>query len=320
MKVIIGTNTFGLEKGIPDLKSEYPQAEFFHCASREDMEKHITDADVYLGWISRDALLKAKNLKWIQSPSSGVDNFLTIPELVENEVLLTSAVGTHGACLAESVLGMILAFNRGIRASILCQKEHVWAIREIRPKQIELTGSTMGIIGFGVVGRSLAKRAYAFDMRIIAVDLYPKNKPDHVDKLWGMEHLNDLLKESDYVVVAVPYTPDTKGMIGTEQLALMKPSAMLVVISRGGVVDQVALAQALKEKRIASAALDVVRPEPLPEDSELWDMENVLITPHIAGGTQYEGQHILSIFRENLGRLLRGELPLRNQADKKRGF
>ncbi|MBM3213070.1 D-2-hydroxyacid dehydrogenase, partial [Candidatus Poribacteria bacterium] len=214
----------------------------------------------------------------------------------------------------------ILAFNRGIKNAILCQKDHIWAIRDIRPKQIELTGSVMGIIGFGVVGRALAKRAYAFDMRIIGVDLFPVKKPDYVDQLWGMERLNNLLEESDYVVVTVPYTPGTKGMIGAEQLALMKSSSMLVVISRGGILDQEALVKALKENRIARAALDVTRPEPLPGDSELWDMENVLITPHIAGGTQYEGQHILSIFKENLEHLLKGELPLRNQVDKKRGF
>jgi len=320
MKVVIGTNSFGLEKGITDLMKEYPQVEFFYCANREDMEKHIIDANVYMGWISRDAFLIAKNLRWIQSPSSGVDSFLTIPELVESEVLLTSAVGTHGACLAESVFGMILAFNRGIKKAILCQKDHIWAIRDIRPKQIELTGSVMGIIGFGVVGRALAKRAYAFDMRIIGVDLFPVNKPDYVDQLWGMDRLNNLLKVSDYVVVTVPYTPGTKGMVGAEQLALMKSTSILVVISRGGIVDQEALIKALKENRIARAALDVTKPEPLPGDSELWDMENVLITPHIAGGTQYEGQHILSIFKENLEHLLKGELPLRNQVDKKRGF
>ena len=320
MKVLIGANSFGLENGIPALREKYPQVEFIYSANREELQNIIADIDVYLGWISREAFLKAEKLKWIQSPSSGVDNFLIIPELVESNVLLTSAVGTHGACLAESVMGMILAINRGIKTAILNQQNHVWAIRDIRPKQVELTGSNMGIIGFGVVGRALAKRASAFDMRIIALDMYPNNKPEYVDKLLGMNSLNDLLKESDYVVITVPYTPQTKDMIGEEQIALMKSNATLVVISRGGIVDQDALIKALKEKRIASAALDVFKPEPLPADNELWDMENVLITPHSAGGSQYECQNILEIFSDNLGRLIRGELPLRNQADKKRGF
>jgi phosphoglycerate dehydrogenase-like enzyme len=140
------------------------------------------------------------------------------------------------------------------------------------------------------------------------------------DLLWGFGRLGDLLRESDYVVVTVPRTPQTLGMIGAEQLALMKPSAILVGISRGGIIDQRALAQALREKRLAAAALDVFETEPLPADSELWDMENLLITPHVAGGTQFETQYILDIFRENLERFMRGDLPLRNQIDKQRGF
>jgi phosphoglycerate dehydrogenase-like enzyme len=217
-------------------------------------------------------------------------------------------------------MGMIFAFTRGIRDSILRQREHEWAIRAIRPKMVELTGSTMGIVGFGTVGRALARRAQAFDMRIIAVDLYRGEKPDHVDGLWSLDRLDELLRESDYVVVTVPYTPQTVGMIGAEQLALMKPSAMIIGISRGGIIDQEALAAALHGNRLAAAALDVFKPEPLPADSELWDLENLIVTPHVAGGTQLESQHVLDILGENLGRFARGELPLRNQIDKARGF
>jgi phosphoglycerate dehydrogenase-like enzyme len=264
--------------------------------------------------------MAAKRLKWVQSPSSGINYYLAIPEFVESGVLLTSASGTHGACLAESAMGMIFAFTRGIRDCVLAQQERSWAIRKVRPKLVELTGSTMGIVGLGKVGRALAKRAYAFDMRIIAVDLYPIDKPDCVSELWGIERLDDLLRESDYVVVTVPYTPRTVGMLGAEQLAAMKPNAVLVGISRGGIIDQEALAQALRQGRLAAAALDVFQPEPLPTESELWDLENLLITPHTAGGTQFEARYILEIFGENLGRFLSGDLPLRNQVDKERGF
>jgi phosphoglycerate dehydrogenase-like enzyme len=215
---------------------------------------------------------------------------------------------------------MIFAFTRGVRECIIHQPQRTWDIRELRGKLVELTGSTIGIIGFGTVGRALAKRAQAFEMRIVAVDLHPADKPGYVSELWGTDHLDKLLRESDYVVVTVPRTAQTQGMIGAEQLALMKPSAMLVGISRGGIINQEALAQALREKRLAAAALDVFDPEPLPADSELWDIENLLIMPHVAGGTQFEAQYILDIFRENLGRMLRCELPLRNQIDKKQGF
>ncbi len=320
MKVLVGPNPMGLENALPDLMRDYPQVEFVHCTQQGVLSDAIADVDIYMGWLDRDIFLAARNLKWIQSPSSGINYYLAIPELVESDVLLTSARGTHGSCLAESALAMIFAFTRGIRHCVLRQQEHVWSIHEIRGKLVELTGSTLGIIGFGAVGRALAKRAQAFDMRIIAVDLYPSNKPEYVDGLWGLDHLDHLLSESDYVVVTVPRTPQTLGMIRAEQLALMKPSAMLVGISRGGIIDQRALAQALRENQLAAAALDVFDPEPLPADSELWDLENLLITPHTAGGTQFEARHILEIFHENLGRFLRGDLPLRNQIDKQQGF
>lgn len=215
---------------------------------------------------------------------------------------------------------MILAFTRGIRDAVLYQQQHEWAGRAIRTKLVELTGSTMGIVGLGSVGCALAERARAFGMRVLAVDLYSDRKPDCVDELSHVDRLNELLRASDYVVVTVPYTAHTEGMIGAEELALMKPSAMLVGISRGGIIDQDALAKALREGRLAAAALDVTRPEPMPADSELWDVENLLIMPHVAGGTQFEGQYVLEIFAENLGRFLRGDLPLRNQVDKERGF
>lgn len=320
MKVLVGPSPTGLERALPELQREYPQVEFVYCPDRAVLMEAIAEADVYLGWLDRAHFLAAKKLKWIQSPSTGVNHYLAIPELVESNVLLTSARGTHSNCLAESVLAMILAFTRGIRDSVLRQQQHVWALREIRPKLVELTGSTLGIVGLGASGRALARRAHAFDMRIIAVDLYPVDKPGYVAELWGLDRLNDLLRESDYVVVTVPYTPQTHGMIGVEQLALMKPSAMLVGISRGGIIDQKALAQALRERRLAAAALDVFEPEPLPADSELWDLENLLITPHVAGGTQFEAQYLLRIFRENLERFLCGDLPLHNQVDKRQGF
>jgi phosphoglycerate dehydrogenase-like enzyme len=320
MKVLVGPNMQGLEQALPSLQQGFPQLEFAHCSEREALANAIADADIYLGWLSRDIFLAAKRLTWIQSPSSGINYYLAIPELVASDVLLTSARGTHGACLAESALGMILAFTRGLREAAFRQQRHEWASLGIRSTLVELTGSTLGIVGFGVVGRALARRAQAFDLRILAVDLFPVDRPEYVAGLWGLDRLPDLLRESDYVVVTVPYTPKTCGLIGAQQLALMRPTALLVGISRGKIVDQAALAQALREKRLAAAALDVFDQEPLPEDSELWDLENLLITPHIAGGSQLEAQHILDIFRENLQRLLSGDLPLRNQIDKRRGF
>ena len=320
MKVLIGTNPMGLEKAIPELQAQYPDITFEHVAQREDTLAMIADADVYVGWMNRDVCLAAKQLKWVQSPSSGIDYYLAIPEFKECDTLLTSASGTHGACLAESALGMILAYTRGIRDSILAQPRHEWAIRTIRPKLVELTGTTLGIIGFGRVGRALAERAQVFGLRILAVDMYPTDKPAYVEALWDLDSLDELLAQSDYVVVTVPRTPETMNMIGAEQMERMKSTAILVGISRGGIIHQEAMAEALREGKIGAAAVDVTYPEPLPEESELWDLENLLITPHIAGGTQHEGQYVLEIFQENLARFLKGEFPLRNPVDKERGF
>jgi phosphoglycerate dehydrogenase-like enzyme len=321
MKVLVGQNPMGVEKGIPALQELYPDITFVHCPDRgEVLARELADCEVYVGWLNRDLFLGAPKLKWIQSPSSGVNYYLDIPEIVASDVLLTSASGTHGGCVADSAMAMILAVTRGIVPSVLDQAKGVWNPREIRPKLRELSGSTVGIIGLGAIGRAFAQRVKAFDTRVIAVDLNPNASSPHVDQVQGLDKLDDLLAESDYVVILVPYTAQTKDMVGAEQLAKMKPTALLVPMSRGGIVNQDALIAALKSGQIGGLASDVFYPEPLPADSELWTMPNVLIAPHIAGGTQYEGKYVLEIFTENLGRFLRNEMPLRNHVNKQLGF
>lgn len=320
MRVVVGPNNLGLERVIDDLAPHYPGAQFTHCRDREALAKELADAEIYMGWLGRDEFLAARALRWIQSPSSGVDRFLTIPELRDGDVILTSARGTHGVCLAEHTFALLLAFTRGIRQFVVEQQRHHWSNREWRSSMVELTGSTLGIVGFGAVGRAIARRAQAFDMRILAVDVACADRPEYVERLDDLSGLAALLGESDYVVVTVPYTAGNHGLIGAEELDLMKPEAILVGISRGGIIDEDALTDALRGGRLAGAGLDVVANEPLPSDSPLWDVPNLLITPHIAGGTQFECANILEIFAENLARYARGEFPLRNQVDKQRGF
>jgi phosphoglycerate dehydrogenase-like enzyme len=317
---LIGPNGFGLEQVIPELSAQHPEATFAYCNDHTRLLDEIASAEVYFGWLSPDLLAAAPKLRWVQSPSTGVDGFLKLPSMRENDIILTSARGTHAACLAEHALAMIFAFTRGIKAFARHQQDRRWVSRELRNTLVELTGSTIGIVGFGTVGQALAKRAQAFDTRILAVDVLPREKPDYVEQLGGLEALDDLLAASDYVVITVPYTAHTHGMIGAEQLSRMKPTAILVGISRGGVIDEAALISALNAGQIAAAALDVFEKEPLASDSPLWDMENVLLTPHAAGGSQFESETIRSIFKENVGRYLRGEFPLRNQIDKQLGF
>lgn len=320
MKVLIGANPMGLEAGIPALQKEFPDVEFVHCPERDQTESMIGDADVYMGWLSREAFLAGKKLKWVQSPSSGINYYLDIPEMIESDVLLTSAAGTHGAAVAESAMAMILAFTRGVRSAIIDQPSKAWNNRTIRPTMMELTGTVMGIVGAGAIGRALAKRAKAFEMRVISLDLYPNNKSEYMDDLWGLDRMDAMLEIADFVVITVPYTQQTANSFGAAQMAKMKQGSMLVVMSRGGIVDEDALVDALKSGHLGSAALDVFKPEPLPENSELWTLPNVLCAPHIAGGTQYEGKYVLDIFAENLRRLRAGQTPLRNQVDKQAGF
>jgi phosphoglycerate dehydrogenase-like enzyme len=209
--------------------------------------------------------------------------------------------------------------TRGMKTYIEAQAEKRWDPK-VRAGLVELTGSTMGIVGFGVVGQALAERARAFGMRILAVDRYPGLQPAYVESLEPVEGLDRLLRESDYVVVTLPYTPENDNLIGAAQMALLKPTALLVGISRGGVIDEDALLEVLRERRIAGAALDVVRIEPMPPDNPLWDLDNILITPHAAGGSQIEGKRIRAIFVDNVRRYIEKEFPLRNTVNKKLGY
>jgi len=320
MKILIGPNQMQVQRALDEMQQRYPDVEFDLCTDREKVAEHIVDADGYIGFLDSKSFNAAKKLRWIQSPASGINYFLAVEGLPESEVVLCSAAGTHGGSVAESAIAMILAFTRGIRASVQYQPEHKWAGSEIRAQNTELAGCTAGLVGFGQIGRGLAQRLAGFEMRIIAVDLMPHDKPDHVAELWGLDRLDDLLAESDFVITLVPYTEDTVNMIGEAELAKMKSTAMLVGMSRGGIINEQALIKALKDGTIACAACDVFETEPLPDDSELWDLPNMLVAAHIAGGTQREFERIMPIIWENLDRFVHDQYPLRNQVDKIRGF
>ncbi|MGC9520353.1 MAG: D-2-hydroxyacid dehydrogenase [Anaerolineae bacterium] len=320
MHILIGPNRYNLDQVIPALTAQFPKLTFDVCEDDACVSDRIAEADAYCGWLNRDQFLAAKNLRWIQSPSTGVDAFCRIPELVEGDVILTNARGAHAVPLAEQALAGIFAFTRGTKVFLEHQARHEWASRERREELVELTGSTLGIVGFGTVGQAIAERAQAFGMRILAVDLLQIDKPDYVERLDGADGLDALLQESDYVVITVPYTELTHGMIGAAELARMKPSAILVGVSRGGIIDEAALVDALTSGQLAAAALDVFETEPLSEDSELWDIDNLVITPHAAGGSQFEAPAIRAIFKENVERYLEDDFPLRNTVDKQRGF
>jgi len=279
----------------------------------------VKDADIlFAGFFSPEMFLEAKKLKWIQTVGAGVDRFL-LPEVMKSPVIITNASGVHPTPISEHVIGMMLCFCRKLHFHIRNQMERKWE-RYSREQIEELPGKTVGIVGLGRIGEEVAKKAKNLGMKVIATrrNLMPPT-PAYVDKLIHPENLKELLAESDFVVLTLPLTKETQGMIGEPQLKTMKRTSYLINVSRGKIVQENKLIQALKEGWIAGAGLDTFEKEPLPPDSELWEMKNVIITPHVAGSTKHYLDRLTDIFCENLKRYLRNE-PLINVVDKTIGY
>lgn len=316
MKVLIGSTW--INRFADDLRTTFPQIEFLTGESAEEIVSIAKDAEVAIGPISREAFLAAKNLTWIQSSSAGVEWMGRIPELPDSDVVVTNARGAHATTIAEHTLGMLFFLTRRFDQLYELQKEHCW-----KPPQgyvgVGVAGATMGIIGLGQLGRAIAKRAAAFEMNVIAVDAHEVPQPEYVSKLGLLDQMGDLLQTSDVVVVAAPITDKTRGMLGPDQLALLKPSAYLLVISRGNIIHEPTLIEMLKEGRLAGAGLDVTSTEPLPEDNPLWDAPNLFITPHCSPSSAQTQQNVKAIIFDNLRRYQAGE-ELVNTVDKKLGY
>lgn len=316
MKVLVTTPW--VNRYLDQFRDEFPQVEFIERETSEELPTAIGDAEVAFGWVDSELFQAAPNLRWIQSPSAGVEWMRRTPELVNSDVVVTNTRGAHAATIAEHTLGMLIFLARGFGSLYESQKQHEWQ-RPVRKRGVGLVGLTMGIVGLGNIGRAIAKRAAAFDMQIIAVDAHEVPQPESVSQLRLLDGLEALLSHSDVVVVTTPITPETRGMLSRERLALLKPSAFLLVVSRGGIVDEAALVEMLREGRLAGAGLDVAATEPLPPESELWDAPNVLITPHCSPSSTQTDANVAAIMRENLSHYLAGE-PLINLVDKQLGY
>ncbi|HLB22672.1 MAG TPA: D-2-hydroxyacid dehydrogenase [Dehalococcoidia bacterium] len=258
----------------------------------------------------------APRLKWIQLTSAGADRLLG-SGFIQQGVTVTTVSGLHATPIGEFILQSILLIAKKAPQYMRSQARHEWS--RFMPR--ELYGATIGIVGIGNIGAEAGRLAKAFGCRVIATKrsvTKPESTP-YADEIMPAPELPRLLAESDYVVLSMPLTPETRGMIGEAELRAMKPTAALINIARGPVVVQEALIRALREGWIAAAALDVFDKEPLPADSPLWDMENVIISPHISGGTEIYNVRAVEIFAENLRRYLGGQ-PLRNIVDPARGY
>ncbi|MGE5560502.1 MAG: D-2-hydroxyacid dehydrogenase [Chloroflexota bacterium] len=317
MKVVIyGTMK---DKHLETVRAACPTAELVIAPTEAEARSAVADADglclaLDRGGGLREVLRSATRLRWMHCFFAGVENIL-VPELVDSDIVLTNAAGVHAPPIAEHVIGMIIALARSFPALYRQQREHVW-YRNLPVD--EIAERTVGIVGLGGIGRLVAKKAKGLDMRVIGTKRHPQPVP-FVDEVLPDDRLEDLLAQSDYVVVAVPSTPDTVGLIGRSQINKMKPSAHLINVARGNVIDQEALITALQDGRIAGAGLDVFEPEPLPADSPLWSLPNVILTPHCSARSPYINQRTVAMFAENLRRFAAGE-ELLNVVDKQRGY
>lgn len=314
MKVMINTNLSSEQ--VEKIKSVSDDVEIVVAKGYNEQLTEITYADIILGSVSRDLFLKSERLKWMHVPSAGVDGIL-FPELVSSDVILTSMKGHVGIHLADHAMALLLALIRGIHTAL---RDPRWETQSrIRENAIELIDKIMGIIGFGGTGFEVAKRAKAFGMEIIALEPEDVQKPDFIKALWKPERFYDLLECSDVVVICAPLTDYTRGMFNLDAFRRMKRSAILINVTRGQIIDNIALMQALEEGLIAAVGLDVTPQEPLPSDSPLWHKDNVIVTPHTSGGSPARMDRTIDLFCENLKRFLSNQ-PLLSVIDKRKGY
>src|SRR6202158_610406 len=304
------------------LRREFPQIEIVHLPDYKRMDEEIVDAEIAVAWSTRpEQIAAATKLRWIHSPAAAVHQ-LIFPELVNSDVILTNAREVHGPVVAEHVIALIFALAKKIPDSVRLQQKHVWGqqiLWDELPRVREVAGATVGIVGLGSIGRAAAKSAKALGMRVIAVREHPEKGSAGADAVFGPVQIDEIFRQADYVVLAAPVTASTKAMANAERLALMKPDACLINVGRGPLVDEVALAAGLRETRIGGAALDVFPTEPLAADSLLWDVPNLLITPHTAALTEKLWERHYALFSENLRRYLNGQ-PLLAVVDKRKGY
>ena len=317
-RVIVVQGALGAHE-IPGLSDFAGDATLRFADHGAALREAIRDAEILLGWNFRAQALRAawpeaRNLRWIHWCGAGVDALL-FPELVASRVTLTNSRGVFDRPMAEYVLALILAFAKGL--------PETWSFQSARQWRHRLTDTICGrsvlVVGAGSIGRCIARLCSGAGMRVSGVGRSARASDVDFGRVHACEHLDNVLPEADFVVVAVPLTPQTRGLLSTAQFRRMKPSARLLNVGRGAIVDEGALIAALEAKAIAGAALDVFEEEPLPAESPLWSMPNVVVSPHMSGDFRGYTHALAAVFRENYRRYCAGE-PLLNRIDKQLGF
>ena len=310
-----------LRVNLPDKELTSLKEEFHNCELYQS-----DDASVDSPWLSQvDGIFteeslpekmvqRLTNLRWLHVTRGGVNAYLT-PSVKARPIQVTGSKGIHGTVFSEFALACIFMLAKKLPEAMAAQSQKKW--QKLQP--IEVEGQTVGIVGLGTVGLELARKAKALAMRVLATKRNVGDKPDCIDQLGGPEFLPELMAQSDYVVLLLASVPSTFNVIGERELRAMKPSAYFINLTGGRAVDEKLLVRALQEKWFAGAVLDAFAIQPLPQDSELWSLPNVIITPRIAGITSQKWPAVLPVFKDNLRRFLAGE-PLNNVVNKELGY
>ena len=315
--VVMGTTADEPPPGIDAIAGE---VELRYAPDRETLEAQVGDAEILYTWWGEPADLEAvwsltDRLRWVAASNVGVDRML-FPSFVESDVVMTNARGAADGPIAETVIGFLVAMAKGFRRMFDDQREHVWGERGMQ----RLEGARLLVVGPGPIGRTVGRAARAgLGMRVEAIGRSRRAGDAVFERIRGIEDLHAALADADYIADALPLTPATRHTFDAAAFAAMKPTARFVNVGRGATVDEAALVEALRTGTIAGAALDVFEEEPLPEDSPLWDMEQVIVCPHISGDVEGWELDFANVFYDNVHRWLRGE-PLRNVVDKRLGF
>jgi len=304
------------------MRARFPQMRITHLPNFDGLERELADTDIFMGLsLKADKLALAPKLQWIQAVSAGVAQFM-YPELRERGVILTNASSVHCVPIAQHILGVIVGLARRFPDCLRYQRQGIWALSElwtapVKPR--ELRGQVLLFIGFGAIGRETARIVRPLEMRVWALTHSGRSGSDVAERVWQTSQLHEALPLADFVVVAAPATPETRNKLGEREFALMKPSAYLINVARGTLLDEPALISALERNVIAGAALDVTVKEPLPPESPLWKVNNVFITPHVSGATENTWDREEELMGENLKRWFAGD-ELLNRVDLTRGY
>jgi D-2-hydroxyacid dehydrogenase (NADP+) len=284
------------------LEPDFPELVIHTAPDEEGVEQFVEGMEIILAFKISDGLIRrAAKLKWIQSLATGVDYILNQPSLGK-DVIVTSTRGIHGPQMSEIAFLLMLSLSRDFSQVVRNQDRGIW---ERWPAKL-LYQKKVGIFGVGVIGEEIALKCKAFGMTVYGIDIVRK-QTNFVDRFFGPEHILEVAAEVDYLIVVAPNTPETYQIIDERVLSAMKPTAFLINIARGELIDDVALLNALRSGQIAGAGLDAFCQEPLPHDHPFWQMKNVIVTPHVGGMSDIYAEQVLPIFKENLRRFLRGE-------------